>query len=204
MNHLVSDISKILPNSFQLASQVVKTSEEHDVYVRRQLQKAQNKQKQARIPRRQNNNNHKPPAPSNLCYDLTLRSGRALPKNTFPNTSNKTNITCYECGTKGHYSNECPTKLNAAPEPPVAQDPVITKESVKPSCSEDPTNDLSSSGGNPINTNLGRVHNRIIIEDSVKGLYSLNFRRGRKQPYKPPGSNFGNLKTQREEKDQSS
>jgi hypothetical protein len=50
MNHLVSDISKILPNSFQLASQVVKASEEHDVYVRRQQQKAQNKQKQARIP----------------------------------------------------------------------------------------------------------------------------------------------------------
>jgi hypothetical protein len=33
MNHLVSNISKILPNSFQLASQVVKASKEHDVHV---------------------------------------------------------------------------------------------------------------------------------------------------------------------------
>jgi hypothetical protein len=87
-------------------------------------------------------------------------------------------------------------KLNA--------DPVITKASTNPDGSKDPTNIPSSSGGNPINTNLGRVRNRIIIEDSVKGLYSLNFRRGRKQPYQPPGSNFGNLKTRREEKDQSS
>jgi hypothetical protein len=193
MNHLVSDISKILPNSFQLASQVVKASKEHDVHIQRQQQKAQNKQKQERIPRRQKN---KPPVPSNLCYDLTLRSGRELPKNTFPNTTDKTNITCYECGTKGHYSNECPMKLNA--------DPMITKASTNPNGFEDLTNILSSSGVNPINTNIGRVRNRIIIEDSLKGLYSLNFRRGSKQPYKPQRRNLGNLKTQREEKDQSS
>jgi hypothetical protein len=168
MNHLVSDISKILPNSFQLASQVVKASKEHDVYVRRQQQKAQNKQKQARIPRRKK---YKPPAPSNLCYDLTLRSGRALPKNTFPNTSDKTNNTCYECGTKGHYSNECPMKLNT--------DPVITKASTNPNGSEDPTNIPSSSGGNPVCTTNVYARNPIITEDSVKGLYSLNVRRWR-------------------------
>jgi hypothetical protein len=91
-----------------------------------------------------------------------------LSKDTDPKHGDKTNIVCWKCGIKGHYSNECPTKLNAAPKPPVAQDPVITKESVKPSCSEDPKNVLSSSGGNPINTNLGMVRNRIIIEDSVK------------------------------------
>jgi hypothetical protein len=117
----------------------------------------------------------------------------------------KTNLICWECGIKGHYSNECPDKRNATPKPIAhARKRVKTKDSVKPSLSKDPTNVLSSLGGNPITTNIGRVRNSIIIEDSVKGLYSLNFRRGRKQPYKPPGSNFGNLKTRREEKDQSS
>jgi hypothetical protein len=199
MNHLVTAISKIKQKQFHLAAQVVKTSKEHDSH--RKQQKARNKKKKERRIRRQEN---KPPAPSSLCYNLNLRSGRTLSKDTYPKHGDTTNIICWNCGIKGHYSTECPTKLNATPEPPVAQDPVITKESVKPSCSEDPTNVLSSSEGNPINTNLGRVRNRIIIEDSVKGLYSLNFRRGRKQPYKPPGRNFGNLKTRREEKDQSS
>jgi hypothetical protein len=77
-------------------------------------------------------------------------------------------------------------KLNA--------DPVITKSSTNPDGSEDPTNVLSSSGGNPINTNLGRVRNRVIIEDGVKGLYSLNFRRGRKQPYRTPEGDLANPK----------
>jgi hypothetical protein len=139
MNHLVTAISKIKEKHFQLAAQVVKTSKEHDSH--RKQQKDRNKKKKERRMRRQEN---KPPAPSNLCYDLTLRSGRALPKNTFPNTSNKTNITCYECGTKGHYSNEFPTKLNA--------DPVITKASTNPDGSKDPTNIPSSSGGNPVCT----------------------------------------------------
>jgi hypothetical protein len=42
-------------------------------------------------------------------YDTTLRSGKIV-------TGGKTNITCYECRIKGHYSNECPKKLNAALE----------------------------------------------------------------------------------------
>jgi hypothetical protein len=189
MNHLVTAISKIKQNSFQLAAQVVKTSKEHGVH--RKQQKDHNKKKQERRIRRQEN---KPPAPSDLCYDLNLRSGRTLSKDTDPKHGDKTNIVCWKCGIKGHYSNGCPAKLNAAPEPLVAQDPVITKESVKPSCSQDPTNVLSSSGGNPINLNLGRVRNRVIIEDSVKGLYSLNFRMGRKQPCRTPGSNLTNPK----------
>jgi hypothetical protein len=196
MNHLVSDISKILPNSFQLAAQVVKTSKEHDSH--RKQQKARNKKKKERRIRRQVN---KPLAPSNLCYNLNLRSGRTLSKDTYPKHGDTTNIIYWKCGIQGHYSNECPTMLNAAPEPPITQDPVITKESVKPSCSEDPTNVLSSSGGNPINTNLGRVRNCVIIEDSVKGLYSLKFRRGRKQPYRTPESDLANPKAWREEKE---
>jgi hypothetical protein len=37
---------------------------------------------------------------------MTLRSGKIV-------TGGKSNITYYECGIKGHYSNECPKKLNA-------------------------------------------------------------------------------------------
>jgi hypothetical protein len=40
---------------------------------------------------------------------MTLRSGKIV-------TRDKTNIICYECGIKGRYSNECPKKLNDAPE----------------------------------------------------------------------------------------
>ncbi|MBI0384684.1 hypothetical protein JBE27_52615, partial [Streptomyces albiflaviniger] len=31
------------------------------------------------------------------------------------NATNKADIICFECGIKGHYSNECPKKKNAAP-----------------------------------------------------------------------------------------
>jgi hypothetical protein len=31
-----------------------------------------------------------------------------------PKTGDKSGVTCYECGLKGHYSNECPKKLNDA------------------------------------------------------------------------------------------
>jgi hypothetical protein len=152
MNHLVTAISKTKKKHFQLAAQVVKISKEHDSH--RKQQKTRNKKKKERRIRRQEN---KPLAPYNLCYSLNLRSRRTLSKDTYPKHGDKTNIICWNGGVKVHYSNECPTKLNAAPEPPVTQDPIITKESVKPSGSEDPTNVLSSSGGNPINTNLGRV-----------------------------------------------
>jgi hypothetical protein len=70
MNHLVTAISKIKQNSFQPAAQVVKTSKEYDIH--RKQQKARNKKKQERRIRRQEN---KPPTPSDLCYDLNLRSG---------------------------------------------------------------------------------------------------------------------------------
>jgi hypothetical protein len=49
------------------------------------------------------------PTPSTGGYDMTLRSGKQV-------IGGKANITCYEYGIKGHYSNKCPKKLNAAPE----------------------------------------------------------------------------------------
>jgi hypothetical protein len=39
---------------------------------------------------------------------MTLRSGKIV-------TGGKINIVCWECGIKGHYSNEYPKKLNPAP-----------------------------------------------------------------------------------------
>jgi hypothetical protein len=59
-------------------------------------------------------------------------------------------------------------------------DPVITKAITNPNSSEDPTNIPSSSGGNPINTTNAYARNPVIIEDSLKGLYSLNVRRWRR------------------------
>jgi hypothetical protein len=72
-------------------------------------------------------------------------------------------------------------KLNTAPEPHVhVQDPVITKASTNPNSYEDPINIPSSFGGNTINTTNAYARNTFIIEDSVKGLYSLNVRRWRR------------------------
>jgi hypothetical protein len=63
INYLVSAISKIQPNNFQLAAHVVQASKKHEDLIQQQ----------------------------------------------------KVNIVCWECGIKGHYSNECPKKLNLAP-----------------------------------------------------------------------------------------
>jgi hypothetical protein len=49
------------------------------------------------------------PTSCNKDYEMTLRSGKIV-------TGGKTNITCYECGIKGHYSNECPKKLKVTQE----------------------------------------------------------------------------------------
>jgi hypothetical protein len=59
-------------------------------------------------------------------------------------------------------------------------DPVITKASTNPNGSQDPTNIPSSSGGNHVRTTNAYARNAVIIEDSVKGLYSLNVRRWRR------------------------
>jgi hypothetical protein len=63
-------------------------------------------------------------------------------------------------------------KLNA--------DTVITKASTNPDGSKDPTSIPSSSGGNPVCTTNVYARNPVIIEDSVKGLYSLNVHRWRR------------------------
>jgi hypothetical protein len=36
---------------------------------------------------------------------------------TLPQSGYKSDVTCYGCGLKGHYSNECPKKMNVAPKP---------------------------------------------------------------------------------------
>jgi hypothetical protein len=95
--HPRSSTFQIPPNSRQLGAQVVKTSKKS---------RSRKRQNQARDMYRQASGC---PIRCNRNHETTLRSGKIV-------TSGKTNITCYECGIKGHYSNECPKKLNAAPE----------------------------------------------------------------------------------------
>ena len=68
------------------------------------------------------NFNHAPPRfPSNLNANTNPRTG----SNAVPIAPrDKSNVTCFECGVTGHYSNECPKKLmKAAPNaaPPAQQ-----------------------------------------------------------------------------------
>ena len=58
-----------------------------------------------RAPPKYNNNN-------NANNNTAPRTG----SNAIPvATKDKSQITCFECGVKGHYSNECPKKIAAAP-----------------------------------------------------------------------------------------
>jgi hypothetical protein len=87
----------VISNSLSLGAQVVKTSKKS---------RARRRWKEARDMYRQSSGC---PTRYNRDYKTTLRSGKIV-------TSGKTNITYYECGIKGHYSNECPKKLNVAPK----------------------------------------------------------------------------------------
>ena len=59
-----------------------------------------------RAPHKFNNNN----VATNTNTDLRTGS------NDVPVAAkDKSQVTCYECGTKGHYSNECPKKIDATP-----------------------------------------------------------------------------------------
>ena len=66
-------------------------------------------------PRPQGNNfNRAPPRPQNQnqVNPTAPRTG----SNAVP-VKDKSGVVCFECGITGHYSNECPKKLNAVPKP---------------------------------------------------------------------------------------
>jgi hypothetical protein len=88
---------RVISESLQLGAQVVKTSKKS---------RSRKRRNQARDMYRQASGC---PIRCNGDYGKTLRSGKIV-------TGGKTNITCYECGIKGHYSNECPKKLNEVPQ----------------------------------------------------------------------------------------
>jgi hypothetical protein len=88
---------RVISDSLQLGAQAIKTSKKS---------RSRKRQNQARDMYRQASGC---PIRCNRNHETTLRSRKIV-------TGGKTNITCYECGIKGHYSNECPKKLNAAPE----------------------------------------------------------------------------------------
>ena len=53
------------------------------------------------------NFNHAPPKYENVTNTAPMTGSNALPVAA----KDKSQITCYDCGVKGHYSNECPKKL---------------------------------------------------------------------------------------------
>src|SRR4051812_46092165 len=87
-----------------------------------------------RAPPKFNNNN----AATNTNTSLRARS------NVVPVAANdKSQVTCYECGTKGHYSNECPKKIAAAPN---ANAPAQQQRRVQPGRRFAPGNSLNLNG----------------------------------------------------------
>jgi hypothetical protein len=62
-----------------------------------------------------NNFNHTPPRPSGNNFNSNTPRTNGAP--TLPKSGDKSGVTCYESGIKGHYSNECPKKLNDASKP---------------------------------------------------------------------------------------
>jgi hypothetical protein len=59
-----------------------------------------------------NNFNRAPPRPNGNNFNPNTPRPNGTP--VLPKPGDKSGVTCYECGIKGHYSNECPKKLNDA------------------------------------------------------------------------------------------
>jgi hypothetical protein len=62
-----------------------------------------------------NNFNRAPPRPVGKNFNYTTPRPSGAP--TLPQPGDKSGVTCYGCRLKGHYSNECPKKMNVAPTP---------------------------------------------------------------------------------------
>src|SRR3954467_9340876 len=61
------------------------------------------------------NFNHAPPKFNNNNAATNTNTAPRTGRNVVPVAAkDKSQVTCYECGTKGHYSNECPKKIAAA------------------------------------------------------------------------------------------
>jgi hypothetical protein len=168
MNHLVSDILKILPNSFQLASQLVKAKSMTFTFGGNNRKLKTNRSKQEFQDAKKISLQHPLTFAMTLLYDLEEHYQRIL----FPILVTRPTSPAMSVEPRGTTPNECPMKLNT--------NPVITKASTNPNGREDPTNIPSSSGGDPVCTTNVYARNPVIIEDSVKGLYSLNVRRWRR------------------------
>src|SRR4051812_5198047 len=80
----------------------------------------------------------------------------------------KSQVTCYDCGNKGHYSNECPNKKNATA--PNANVPAHQQRHVQPGRRFAPGNSLNRNG------RLFLMHAEEAQEapDVVLGMFSIN------------------------------
>jgi hypothetical protein len=62
-----------------------------------------------------NNFNRTPANSSGNNFNPTAPRPSGTP--ALPQSGDKSGVTCYGCGLKGHYSNKCPKKMNVAPKP---------------------------------------------------------------------------------------
>src|SRR4051812_7907979 len=119
--------------------------------------------------------NHNNPSNFNCPLPKFNNNNVATNINTTPRTGSnvvpvaakdKSRVTCYECGTKGHYSNECPKNIAAAPN---ANAPAQQQRRVQPGRRFAPGNSLNRNG------RLFLMHAEEAQEapDAVLGMFSI-------------------------------
>src|SRR5215216_4102583 len=119
-------------------------------------------------PGNSSNFNRAPPKFNNNNASTNTNTAPRTGRNVVPVAAkDKSQVTCYECETKGHYSNEFPKKISAAPN---ANAPTQQQRRVQPGRRFAPGNSLNRNG------RLFLMHAEEAQEapDVVMGMFSVN------------------------------
>src|SRR3954469_18258887 len=120
-------------------------------------------------PDNSSNFNRAPPKFNNNNATANTNTAPRTGSNAVPVAAkDKSQVTCYDCGNKGHYSNECPNKKNATA--PNANVPAQQQRRVQPGRRFSPGNSLNRNG------RLFLMHAEEAQEapDVVLGMFSVN------------------------------